>query len=771
MEQIKNKSLLLAGVITLTASMFAGCMEEVPPATVKSEPIIINYVDTVVNDDLTPEAKTRAQSDSSRPAGSVLTSKSGKKLYLSCSETSWPSDKTAATRGTKVTTAGISNLGVSASVYPAANTYTSAGCGSYFYKESVSSGTPMLYYWPTSDYRISFFGYYPYNNAAFTVQSADNATGAPTYAYTVPSAIASQQDIMTGQVTDQPGGSSTPVNMTLAHRCAAIHFIVTNDRSEAITVNSISVEGVKYSGTLNENTWTLGSGVNSASSNPFTLTSNASIATDATIDITGTSNVFLMLPQTLPSGAKLKMVVNDEDFEADLSGTWIAGKTYTYNISVSPNMIAPTYTAPTAKTLTYTGSAQALLNAGSTSDGTIQYSSNGTSWSTTIPTGTNAGNYTVYWKIIGDANHFDKDPASISVTINKASPSYSAPVKKSLTYTGSAQSLITAGSTSHGRIQYSSNGTSWSTTIPTGTNAGDYTIYWRIVGDANHNDKNSASIAASINKANPSYTVPKNKLIAYTGSAQSLITAGSVSNGGTMQYSLNNSSWSTTVPTGTSIGDYTIYWRIVGDANHNDINNSLVSVIVNKNTSEYVNLGLPSGTIWATGNIVSNGSGGYKIGEETAVGFWFSWGNVTPHTSGDGYTFNSSNYNSTPGSSISFTSKHDGRDYPANTTYDAARACLGGSWQVPTATQYIELKDNSDRTFIYYNGVSGVLFQKKTDHSVYVFFPSKNDDSASYWFSSLQSSTHGQRFYFWNSIGTHLSAHQRWLDCLVRAVR
>ena len=495
---------MLAGVITLAASMFAGCMEEVTPATVKSEPIIINYVDTVVNDDLTPEAKTRAQLTNSRTAGGVLTSKSGKKLYLSCTETSWPSDKTAATRGTKVTTAGISNLGVSASVYPAANTYTSAGCGSYFYKESVSSGTPTRFYWPTSDYKISFFGYYPYNNAAFTVQSAANVTGAPTYAYTVPSAIASQQDIMTGQVTDQPGGSSTPVNMTLAHRCSAIHFSITNDRSEAITVNSISIEGVKYSGTLNENTWTLGSGVNSDSSNPFTLTSNASIATDATIDITGTSNVFLMLPQTLPSGAKLKMVVNDEDFEADLSGTWIAGKTYTYNISVNPNMIAPTYTAPTAKTLTYTGSAQALLNAGSTSDGTIQYSSNGTSWSTTIPTGTNAGNYTVYWKIIGDANHFDKDPESIAVTIRKATPSYTAPVKKSLTYTGSAQSLITAGSTSHGTIQYSSNGTSWSTTIPTGTNAGDYTIYWRIVGDANHNDKNSASIAASINKANPS---------------------------------------------------------------------------------------------------------------------------------------------------------------------------------------------------------------------------------------------------------------------------
>ena len=155
------------------------------------------------------------------------------------------------------------------------------------------------YYWPTSDYRISFFGYYPYNNAAFTVQSAASATGAPTYTYTVPSAIASQQDIMTGQVTNQPGGSSSPVNMTLAHRCSAIHFSITNDRSETITVNSISIEGVKYSGTLNENTWTLGSGVNSSSTNPFTLTYGNSIAAGATVDITGTSNIFMMLPSEL----------------------------------------------------------------------------------------------------------------------------------------------------------------------------------------------------------------------------------------------------------------------------------------------------------------------------------------------------------------------------------------------------------------------------------------------------------------------------------------
>ncbi len=338
MKQKSFYSLLLAGVITFTSGVLESCTEE-EPEMFTTQHIVINYTDSVVDASISPEAKTRSQSGSSTPAGGVLTSKSSKKLYLSCTETAWPLEKTATTRGTKVTTAGISNLGVSASVYPAASSYTSAGCGSYFYKESVSSGTPMSYYWPTTAYRISFFGYYPYNNAAFTVQSAASATGAPTYAYTVPSAIASQQDIMTGQVTDQPGGSSSPVNMTLAHRCSAIHFSVTNDRSEAITVNSISIEGVKYSGTLNENTWTLGSGVNSSSTNPFTLTSNVSVAAGAMADITGTSNVFLMLPQSLPATAKLKVVVDDEEFETDLTGTWTAGKEYNYSITMSEGCI------------------------------------------------------------------------------------------------------------------------------------------------------------------------------------------------------------------------------------------------------------------------------------------------------------------------------------------------------------------------------------------------------------------------------------------------
>ena len=244
----------------------------------------------------------------------------------------------ARTRGTKVT--AISGLGISASVYSAASTYISAGCGSYFFNESVTAGIPTVHYWPTADYRLSFFGYYPYNNAALTVQSTANTTGAPTYTYTVPSVISSQLDVMTGQTTDILGGGTSPVTLTMKHRCAAICFNVTNSRSTAVTLTSISIEGVKYSGTLNGDTWTLSSSVNSSSTNPFTLAYGSSIAASATANVTGTSNIFFMLPQTIPAGAKLKVVVDgSEEMEAELTGTWVAGKQYNYGVDIANNKI------------------------------------------------------------------------------------------------------------------------------------------------------------------------------------------------------------------------------------------------------------------------------------------------------------------------------------------------------------------------------------------------------------------------------------------------
>ena len=60
--------------------------------------------------------------------------------------------------------------------------------------------------------------------------------------------------------------------------------------------------------------------------------------------------------------------------------------------------------------------------------------------------------------------------------------------------------------------------------------------------------------------------------LTYTGQEQALVTAGSVKNYGTMQYSLaENVAYIPDIPTATYAGDYTVWYRVAGDANHNDI--------------------------------------------------------------------------------------------------------------------------------------------------------------------------------------------------------
>lgn len=116
-----------------------------------------------------------------------------------------------------------------------------------------------------------------------------------------------------------------------------------------------------------------------------------------------------------------------------------------------------------------------------------------------------AGDYTASWTFTPAAGYEEYAPATGTVTIkvNKATPTFNAPTaQENLTYTGQEQALIIAGSvTSGGTMQYSltENGT-YSQDIPTGTDAGAYTVWYRVIGDANHNDTAPASVPVRIGK-------------------------------------------------------------------------------------------------------------------------------------------------------------------------------------------------------------------------------------------------------------------------------
>ncbi|MBQ9566272.1 MAG: hypothetical protein IJU98_11865, partial [Synergistaceae bacterium] len=105
--------------------------------------------------------------------------------------------------------------------------------------------------------------------------------------------------------------------------------------------------------------------------------------------------------------------------DVDVEITADTAYTYTYAKMEAAVVIK----APAAKTLIYNGSAQALVTAGTASGGTMQYSLDGTNYSAAIPTGTNAGSYTVYYKVVADANHIDTTAQTVTVTISqKSSP-------------------------------------------------------------------------------------------------------------------------------------------------------------------------------------------------------------------------------------------------------------------------------------------------------------------------------------------------------------
>ncbi|MBR3273351.1 MAG: fibronectin type III domain-containing protein [Clostridia bacterium] len=111
---------------------------------------------------------------------------------------------------------------------------------------------------------------------------------------------------------------------------------------------------------------------------------------------------------------------------ATVTVTSNANSAKTASCTVTVNKPASVVTkAPAANTLTYTGSAQALVTAGEATGGAMQYAL-GTKdaatgeYSATIPTATDVGTYYVWYKVIGDESHANTDPASVEVTISPA---------------------------------------------------------------------------------------------------------------------------------------------------------------------------------------------------------------------------------------------------------------------------------------------------------------------------------------------------------------
>ena len=131
-----------------------------------------------------------------------------------------------------------------------------------------------------------------------------------------------------------------------------------------------------------------------------------------------------------------------------------------------------------------------------------------TAGSTENPTFTNAGEYTVYFYIV--SSNYEADPISGSKEVNIAKADAAvktAPEAVSgLIANGEYQELVTAGETEGGKLVYAVTtdkdkapaDDEYSETIPTATDEGAYYVWYKVIGDENHNDSEPASIEVTI---------------------------------------------------------------------------------------------------------------------------------------------------------------------------------------------------------------------------------------------------------------------------------
>lgn len=157
----------------------------------------------------------------------------------------------------------------------------------------------------------------------------------------------------------------------------------------------------------------------------------------------------------------------------------------------------------------------------------------------------------------------------------------------------------------------------------------------------------------------------------------------------------------------------------------------------------YVDLGLPSGLLWATRNIDVTQKNGFAKSPYQYDASFFSWGNVDGHNTTSPTSFapwdwggvnaqepwyGGQVYGNTPGSTLT-------GNIPVNEKFDAARAILGASWSIPNTENFTELFNNT----IFINADGTEIDTTKTDKRVIV-----NGIVGLY----LQSKINGARLFF-----------------------
>ena len=181
---------------------------------------------------------------------------------------------------------------------------------------------------------------------------------------------------------------------------------------------------------------------------------------------------------------------------------------------------------------------------------------------------------------------------------------------------------------------------------------------------------------------------------------------------------------------------------------------------------ESVDLGLPSGTIWAACNL------GASSPEE--YGNYYAWGETKPKDKYDWDTYKFGTENK-----LTKYNKKDGKTI-LDPEDDAANTVLGGKWHMPTEEQIQELIDNTTNEHSKLNGVYGKLLTSKINGKE-LFFPysgqysdgfvSDEDTWSLCWSSSLYEHSPNYAMLIFSDIFSNIFDHgDRYFGYSVRGV-
>ena len=240
-------------------------------------------------------------------------------------------------------------------------------------------------------------------------------------------------------------------------------------------------------------------------------------------------------------------------------------------------------TAPEAADIEYNGGEQALLIPGSVEGGTLRYSlDDGATWTENVPTVRNAGDYTVRYKVEGDATHEDVAEQSVSVTIAKSQLNVRADDKAmayrasdalpELTYTVTGlQGEDKAESVLSGAL---------ATTATTDSDAGGYPITigtLALAGPTPNYELTFEAGTLTVSKADqaPPVLTVTNVAGSYTITATP---ADDQTSAFKVFYSLDLSTWTETPADGVTDADGDYYFKTEGNGNYNDSPMQMISV-------------------------------------------------------------------------------------------------------------------------------------------------------------------------------------------------